>query len=62
MKFAIVVKNDIVHLLTKVQRCNQQHGDRDAAGEARQREDDAEHDAGRAQSELGTAGHAGDQR
>ena len=32
----IVHKDDIVHLLAEVQRRHQQHGDRDAAGEARQ--------------------------
>ena len=47
----IVHKDDIVHLLTEVQRRHQQHGDRDAAGEARQRgeHDKHEHDAGRPQ-------------
>ena len=65
--YIVVHKNDIVHLLTKVQRCNQQHGDRDAAGEARQRRkhDKHEHDAGRAQQprtwEQHALQHAGDQ-
>ena len=49
--YIIVHKDDIVHLLAEVQRRHQQHGDRDAAGEARQRRkhDEHEHDAGRAQ-------------
>ena len=65
--YIVVHKNDIVHLLTKVQRCNQQHGDRDAAGEARQRRkhDEHKHDAGRAQQprtwEQHALQHAGDQ-
>ena len=47
----IVHKDDIVHLLAEVQRRHQQHGDRDAAGKARQRgqHDEHEHDAGRTQ-------------
>ena len=33
----VVHEDDVVHLLAEVQRRHQQHGDRDAAGEARQR-------------------------
>lgn len=57
----VVHKNDVIHLLAEVQRRHQQHGDRDAAGESRQRRqhDEHEHDAGRAQQprarELHTA-------
>ena len=64
----IVHKDDIVHLLAEIQRRHQQHGDRDAAGEARQRgeHDKHEHDAGRTQQpcvgEQDTLQHAGDQR
>ena len=64
----IVHKDDIVHLLAKVQCRHQQHGDRDAAGKARQRgqHDEHEHDAGRTQQprvgEQDALQHAGDQR
>ena len=34
--YVIVHKDDIIHLLAEVQRRHQQHGDRDAAGKARQ--------------------------
>ena len=52
--YVIVHKDDIIHLLAKVQRRHQQHGDRDAAGEARQRgeHDKHEHDAGRPSSPV----------
>ena len=64
----IVHKDDIVHLLAEVQRRHQQHGDRDAAGKARQRgqHDEHEHDAGRTQQprvgKQDALQHAGDQR
>lgn len=64
----IVHKDDIIHLLAEIQRRHQQHGDRDAAGEARQRgqHDEHEHDAGRTQQprvgKQDTLQHTGDQR
>ena len=64
----IVHKDDIIHLLAEIQRRHQQHGDRDAAGEARQRgeHDEHEHDAGRTQQprvgKQDTLQYTGDQR
>lgn len=64
----IVHKDDIIHLLAEIQRRYQQHGDRDAAGKARQRgeHDEHEHDAGRTQQprvgEQDALQHTGDQR
>ena len=61
-------EDDVVHLLAEVQRRYQQHGDRDAAGKARQRRqhDEHEHDARRPQQpgagEQHALQHAGDQR
>ena len=47
VRHIIVRKDDIIHLLAQIQCRHQQHGHRDAAGEARQRcqHDEHEHDA-----------------
>ena len=64
----VVHKDDIIHLLTEVQRRHQQHGDRDAAGKACQRgqHDEHEHDTGCAQQpcvgEQDALQDTGDQR